>query len=366
MKHSDSISSVQLAVIIVGTVLGITILPIPRFVIEEVNTAAPLVTLVGIVICIIGILAISALGQKFSKSTLIGYSQKIMGKRLGNFFSIVVILFFIILMGLETRQFAEVLKGGLLPDTPIQISIFLIILICISISFNNVSTFAYIHFFYLPFIIAAILLVLIPSFGDVELYRLLPILGHNLNFKDYLGGTRYVIQALGNFLVISMIIPYMKNPKKSMKSSFWGLFVGGVFLWSIITMSLAVFGDKEVGNVFWPTLILARMVQVPGDVLARIDAIFIVAWIFAVFTTLLSYYFLFVRGIAEMFSLKKYRLISLIGAPLVFVIAIVPDDIYVLYSYIVNLAFFVAFSTIVYPILLLLIAKLRNIKGDAT
>lgn len=366
MKHSDSITSVQLAVIIIGTVLGITILPIPRFIIEKVNTATPLVTLVGIAICMAGILAISALGKKFSNSTLIGYSQKIIGKYLGNFFNIVVILFFIILMGLETRQFAEVLKGGLLPDTPIQISIFLIILICISIRFNNVSTFAYIHFFYLPFIIAAILLVLIPSFGDVELYRLLPILGHDLNFQDYLGGSLFVIQAFGNFLVISMVIPYMKNPKKSMKSSLWGLIIGGFFFWGIVTMSLAVFGDKEASNVFWPTLILARMVQVPGDVLARIDAIFIIAWIFAVFTTLLSYYFLFVRGIAEMFGTKKYRLISFLGSPLVFIIAIIPEDIYVLYDYLVKVTFFVAFSTIVYPILLLLIAKLRKIKGDPT
>lgn len=278
----------------------------------------------------------------------------------------IVILFFIILMGLETRQFAEVLKGGLLPDTPIQISILLIIFICIAIRFNNVSTFAYIHFFYLPFIIVAILLIIIPSIGDVEVYRLLPILGHDLNFQDYLGSARFAIQALANFLVISMVIPYMKNPNKSMKSSFWGLLIGGFFLWGIVTMSLAVFGDKEAANVFWPTLILARMVQVPGDVLARIDAIFIIAWIFAVFTTLLSYYFLFVRGVAEIFGTKKYRLISYIGSPLVFVIAIIPEDIYVLYDYIVMITFFVSFSTIVYLILLLLIAKLRKIKGDAT
>ncbi|MFP5303487.1 GerAB/ArcD/ProY family transporter, partial [Cobetia sp. SIMBA_158] len=91
--------------------------------IEKSGNAAPLASLVGISIAFIGLLGLLILGRRFSKYTFVGYSKLIVGKVFGNLFIILFLITALILIGLETRQFAEVLVGGLLPDTPIQLSI---------------------------------------------------------------------------------------------------------------------------------------------------------------------------------------------------------------------------------------------------
>jgi spore germination protein len=310
-----------------------------------------------------GLLAIVFLGKTFPNKTIISYNETILGKSMGRICSVLIILFFSLLMGLETRQFAEVVAGSLLPSTPIQVSILLMITLCATTGFQNVATFAYIHFFYMPLILLPIALVMIPAFKDIEVYHLTPILGNNPTIKEFLGGGLIVTKALLSFFVIAMVIPYMKEPKKCVKSGIWGYMIGSFFVVLIITTSLAVFGEKEIEQLVWPVLVLGRMVHVPAEILARIDAVLLISWIYGVFTTLLSYYFICVRGIGELFRFYNYRIISFIGCPIVFIIAMLPKDIYQMYDYILQITIYGVYITILYPIFLLLVAKIMKKGG---
>ena len=364
MRNSDSISSIQLAVIVISTMVGISLLILPKMVTDFVGVAAPLATLIGIVISSMGIIAFALLGKRFPKETLISYNTTILGKVVGNFFNVLFILISLILFGLEARQFAEVLAGALLPNTPFYIPILLMMFVCITINYSNVSTFAYIHFFYLPILIIPLFVVILPSFADAEQYHLFPITGHNVSAKEWFDGAKIICQGISNYIIISMVIPYMKNAKSAVKSSVWGFLVAGSFVLGSVTICLAVFGDKKILDMYWPTLVLARMVQGPSEVLSRVDAIFLTGWIFAVFTTLISYYFIYVRGVAEMFQTRKFRIISWAGTPIAFLIAFIPQDTYELYNYIRGAAFADIFLVIIYPMLLLLLAKILRKKGN--
>lgn len=362
-KHREHITPIQLASIIISTMLGVSMLAFSKFVVDGSGSGSPLASLVGAIIAFIGLLAVVLLGKRFPKKTIIGYNETILGKPLGRFINVLIILFFAILMGLETRQFAEVVAGALLPNTPIQITISMMILLCAAASLQNVATFAYIHFFYMPLILLPITIVLISAFWDIETYHLFPIIGHNSSFKEFMSGGLVVTQAILNFFVISMVIPFMKDPKKCIKSGIFGFWIGSFFVVVIVIMSLGVFGEEEMKQMFWPTLVLGRMIQVPLEILARIDALLLISWIYGVFTTLLSYYFVFVRGIGELFRFKHDRIISLVGFPVTFIIAIFPQDIYQMYDFILQVTFYGIFLTVFYPVLLLVVAKIRNKGG---
>lgn len=366
MKHTDSISSIQLAVIVAGTMIGVSLLVLPRFIVERVGTAAPLATVVGVIVSLMGLIAIGFLGKMYPKHTIVGQSKIVLGKYTGNVINSITVMIAIVFMGLETRQFAEVLKGALLPNTPIEVSIVMMIFLCASVGFSNVSNFANIHFFYLPFMVITIFLVLLFAFENVEMYHVLPILGHNVSPYNFLNAVTIICQAISNVFIISILIPYIKHPSKIVKNSVVGFLLGSLIIFLIITMSLAVFGEFEIQNMLWPTLILGRMVQVPGDILARIDAIFLITWIFATFTTLLSYYFFFVHGLAEIVGTKNYKLISIIGYPIAFIAALAPVNIYQVYNLILLTSLIGILFTIVFPILLLIIAKIRKKKGQDT
>src|SRR5690606_32408196 len=163
-------------------------------------------------------------------------NEIILGKPLGKLFSGLVILFFVLLIGIETRQFTEIVSTALLPNTPMQISIILMLILCTTTGFQSVATFAYIHFFYMPLIVLPIFIVLIPGFKDVELYHLFPITGNNPSIAGMMQGAFVAMQAILSFFVIAMVIPYMKEPSKSMKGGLWGYFIGGAFFLFIVTM----------------------------------------------------------------------------------------------------------------------------------
>ncbi|WP_281274252.1 GerAB/ArcD/ProY family transporter [Lysinibacillus antri] len=364
-KHSDSLTSTQLAIIIMGTILGVSMLAIPRAIIDKVGNAAPLASLVGIGLSSIGLLGLIYLGKRFPQHTFIGYNKIILGKTIGSLFMIVYLMLSVILIGLDTRQFAEVLVGGLLPNTPIHFSIFFMLLLCAVINYSNVSTFAYIHFFYLPLIILPLLVVILPTFKDIEYYHLLPINGHNLSLNGFMSGVVTMMGGISNYFVISMVIPYLKNPKKNAKGGIWGFFIGTFLVLLLNTVALGAFGDQKILEMMWPTLVLARMVEVPGEIVARIDAIFIISWIFAVFTTLLSYYFIVVRGVAEMINSKNYRFISVGTFLIAFLIALIPSDIYDVYNYLLFLWVGGVIFYILYVILLVVLAKVLRKKGSA-
>jgi spore germination protein len=268
---------------------------------------------------------------------------------------------FLVLLGLETRQYAEAIQGSILNNTPIHVAIVVMLFLCVTTTYQNVSTFAYIHFFYVPLILIPIVVILVFAFRDVEMYHITPLLGNEPNFKDFMTGALVVPQAIANFVVIAMVIPFMKNPMKSMKGALWGYGFGAVMILVVITITIAVFGVEEIMQMFWPTLILGRMIQVPAEILSRIDAILLISYIYGVYTTLLSYYFIVVRGICELFRFHNYRLVSILTSPIIFLVAIFPEDIFTMYRYLLAITKYGMNPLLLYPFILLFIASIRGV-----
>ncbi|QBK25919.1 GerAB/ArcD/ProY family transporter [Ureibacillus thermophilus] len=361
-KHTDLISSIQFAGIIASTIIGVTLLVLPRIIVTEVGEAAIIVSITGLMISFISLMALILLGKKYPNHTIMGCNRMLLGKFIGTFFNCLIVILAIIIMSFEVREFAEVLANGLLPNTPIEISIILMIIVCALAGFHNVSTFAYIHFFYLPFILIPMILFFL-AFEDIKVYHFLPILGHNLSFKEFMHGALNMASAITNFYVIAMLSPYIKDYNKSLKHGIWGFFLGGVTIIYTIVVSLGVFGVVELHKIYWPVLSLSRIIEIPGEVLSRVDAIVLINWIFAVFTTLLSYYFVIVRGTAEIFRTDKYHFIATLMVPVVFIVALVPNNIYEIYRYGIKVAGFAMILYIILPISLLIIGRFRKKVG---
>ncbi|RKQ28552.1 GerAB/ArcD/ProY family transporter [Oceanobacillus halophilus] len=364
-KPSDKVTNLQLAFIIISTMLGVSMLGLTHFTVRGAGNAAPFASLVGIFIAFIGLMGYVLIGRRFTKDTLVGYNESILGKPIGRLCSFLIVIVFLALTGLETRQFAEAVQGSILPNTPMHISIIAMILLFATTSFQRVDTFASIHFFYVPLILIPIIIVVAPAFRDIEIYHMTPILGNDPTWGGFMNGALAVTQAIGNFVVIAMVIPFMKYPKKSWKGAVGGFWIAGFIVIFMTTMTVAVFGENEIKKMYWPLLNLGRMITIPGEVLSRIDAVLLVSWVYGVFTTLLSYYFLVVRGVCGIFRFHHYRVVSLITAPIIYGIAIFPRDIYTLYDYIRMFSSYGVVPLLVYPFFLLCISIIRKKKGGS-
>jgi len=358
MEDTREVTTLQATTILISTIIGVGVLTLPLFAVQAGETGAPLVTLSGIVLGAIGLFILTLLGIRHPQKTIINYSEEIVGKWMGRFCSLFVIIFFFSLTALAAREFGEVVVAAVLKETPLEITVIVMLLLACLSSRNNINTFAYIHNFYVPIILAPGLIIVALSLKNGNILYLRPLIGSSL--KDMFAGMLTISALFQGSFIITMIIPSMKEPKTAMKASFWGIFVSGGLYLLIVIATVAVFGTEEIKQIFWPTLELARTTTVPGNILQRLDVIFLAVWVTAVFTTLFSSFYFTTFSIKQLFSLNDHKMLSYFLLPFVFISAMLPEDILQMYDVIQYIGRAGLLITILYPGLLLIIDFLRS------
>lgn len=362
MEYPRQITVIQTTAILISTIIGVGVLPLPRFAVLAADTGAPLVTLLGIVLAFIGLWLIAILGMRFPNQSIIRYSEEILGKWISRIGSVLIIVFFTVLTALTAREFGEVVITSVLRRTPLEVTVIVMLLLATISTRNNITVFAYIHSFYLPLILAPGLLVVALSLKNANVLNLQPIWGNDPS--GMLTGVLTVAALFQGSFILTMVIPEMRRPEKAMKASLWGILIAGGYYFLKVVATVAVFGSEEVKLLLWPTLELARTTSLPAAVLERLDAVYLIVWVTAVFTTLFSSYFLTVHAISELFYLRDHKMFSLFILPFIFVIAMLPQNVVQMYQIIEVISRAGLLITIVYPAVLLVVAVVRKKKGD--
>ena len=361
MEYPKKITAIQTAIITASTTIGVGILALPRFAVESADTGAPLITFLGTILAYLGVIVISILGMRFPDKSIIQYSEEIVGKWVARFFSIFIICFFAVLSSLVAREFGEVVVTSVLRETPLEVTVIVMLLLASLSTRNTITTFAYIHHFYFPLILAPALVIVMTSLKNANLLFLQPIMGNQPNGM-FLGLLTVAALYQGSF-ILTLVIPAMREVGKALKASIYGLGIAGGLYIAIVIANVAVFGPQEIKNLIWPTLELAKMTSLPGQVLERLDAAFLAVWVTAVFTTLFSSYFFTVYALKELFRLMDHKIFSFILIPIIFLIAMQPQNILNLYHVVEFVGRLGLLLTIGYPILLLVTAMIRKVKG---
>ncbi|RFU66695.1 GerAB/ArcD/ProY family transporter [Peribacillus glennii] len=361
MDTPKKITDIQTASIVISSIIGVGVLPLPLFAVRAGNTAAPIVTLIGIAISLFALFIITVLGMRHPNKTIFGYSEEILGKWLGRFCNIFVILFFALLTALGSREFGAVVTTAILRETPIEVTVLVMLLLAAITSRNDLNTFAYIHTFYLPVIISPVVIIVVLSLQNANALYLQPLLGNDIG--DMFKGSLTIASLCQWSFVLTIIIPLMLNPKRAMRTGMTGLLIAGGILLMLVVASVAVFGAEETKKLLWPTLELARTTTLPGDLLQRMDVVFLTVWVTAVFTTLLSGYTFICHALSGLFRLRDHKIFSFSLLPIIFVLSMLPGNLLQMYKVIEFVGRFGLIVTIGYPCILLAIDLIRNKRG---
>ncbi|MFT4415034.1 GerAB/ArcD/ProY family transporter [Fredinandcohnia humi] len=358
MEYPREITVIQATTIVISTIIGVGLLALPLFAVRTADTGAPLVTLMGIAIASIGLGLLTILGMRYPRKSIILYGEDILGKWVGKLSSMFIILFFAILTGLTSREFGAVVITAILKKTPLEVTVIVMLILAALSTRNDMNVFAYIHNFYLPIILAPGLIVVALSLKNANTLYLFPILGNEKG--NYLIGAFTIAALFQGSFIFTMVIPYMRYPKKAMKATIWGMIIAGGLYFLIVIATVAVFGPGEITQLLWPTLELARTTSIPGNILQRLDIVFLSVWVTAVFTTLFSSYMFTVHSISQLFGLRDHKMLSFFILPIVFVIAMIPQNILHLYDVIETVGRLGLIITIGYPALLICIDLLKK------
>jgi spore germination protein len=359
---SRQITMIQASAIVVSTIIGVGVLPLPLFAVRAADSGAPLVTFLGMLLAFVGLVLISLLGMRFPNKSIVQYSEDIIGKWPAWIGSVFIIGFLAVLTSLAAREFGEVVITSVLTQTPLEVTVLVMLLLAAISTRNNITTFAYIHHFYFPLLLGPALLIVALSLKNSDVINLQPIWGNDQ--AGWLGGILTIAALFQGSFVLTMVIPAMRRPEKAMMASIWGILIAGGLYVTIVTATVSVFGSEETKNLLWPTLELAKATSLPANVLERLDAAFLAVWVTAVFTTLFSTYFLAIKEMSKLFRLRDHKMFSFFLLPVVFFMAMLPQNILHMYEIIQHVGRIGLYITIVYPGILLIIAMIRKKRGD--
>lgn len=360
MHRPRSISAIQTAAVLASTAIGVGVLPLPLFAVRTANSGAPLITVLGILVGLAGLTIAAILAMRHSDQSLVEYSESLLGKPLAWFGNTLVIVFFAVLTSLAAREFGSVVVTTTLHQTPIEVTVFIMLLLAAVSARYDVRTFAYIHQFYLPIILAPALFIVIISFTNYEMTNVMPLLGNETS--GVVRGILTIAALLQGSFVITLVVPYMRQPRKAWKAGICGLTIAGTLYLIIVIAAVSVFGAEEVKLMLWPTLELAKATSLPANILERQDAWFMSIWVTAVFTTLLSSYYVTVHTLGTLIRLHDHKMLPLFLLPFIFAASMLPDNVLQLYTIIEIIGLHGLWITIGFPLLLLAVSFIRRSK----
>lgn len=372
--NTNVITPQQSTSVIASTILGVGVLTLPRYT-AEAREAAWLVLILSGLLTLFAIYIITKLGQRFPNRTIVDYSAHILGSRrvawigkgLAAPISILFIVFWFVATAVITRTFGEVIVTTVLRNTPLEVIILTMLLATLCFIMFEVEVLARFNEILFPFIIVPGLFIAAVSFQNARIDNLLPLF--TIDWATFLKSVFKTSAAYLGFSVIILFMAYSQDNGKIVKANLTGVGIPA-FVYVIVNLAgLAVFGYEELNLLVWPTLELVKSVEFPGLILERVESLFLAIWVAAVYTTVGNLFYASCMATAQFLPFRRKdtarRWIAVLFLPLLYIIALQPQNIFELFSWLEMIGYVGFFASYMLPLILYILALIRR-KGRKT
>jgi spore germination protein KB len=297
------ISASQLFILMVLFELGTSLLlPVAM----EAKQDAWLAILLGMVGSFVLFLVYHKLYSYYPDLLPTEYMQKILGKAMGTVLAFLYILYFIYDVARVLRDIGEMLLTFAYPDTPLFIANALLILVIIYTVRKGIEVIARSGeiFFIFIYILAVTGFILIVCSGLIDFKNLQPVLEEGILPVLKVVSTQILYFPYGEAIVFTMILPYLKNPKKAKVTMLCATGLTGINLTITMIINISVLGVDLTARSQFPLLSTVQSIQV-ADFLERLDVFFMLALVIGGFFKISVLFYAAVIGTANLFKIKS-------------------------------------------------------------
>jgi spore germination protein (amino acid permease) len=352
------LSNKNLFFLIIQAQIGIGILGLPYILYNDVQQDGWMSLLIAGALAQGVIIILVALSKTSPKETFYDLNLRLLGNLLGKILNMSYVLYFISFSMLLMILVTDVINTWILHQTPRWAIILLLLMAASYIAKEQLLTISRAFLFFSFLFVGLIFLLIIVYPQDVHFGRLLPI--GSKGFMEIVKASPNAFVSLIGFELILFIMPFIKNPKKSLiVLSFANLFTVILYLFLFITCVI-YFSGMQFSLIQEPLLYLFRGLSF--EFIEKIDIIFLSFWIVPISTTLVIQLFNASLGVQKLFSIQRKTSVYLISFILLG-IGLLP----VSFGARETLSRIMIYLNIIFvfliPTLLLMIAKLKGKKG---
>ncbi|MCF6094469.1 spore germination protein [Microaerobacter geothermalis] len=357
----DRISGSQLALIVLGVIVGVGILNLPRTVTETAKTDGWIAVIIGGMISILAVLLISLLTTRFPGKSMVEFVNLLLGKWIGSILILGYVLYFFVFAGVVARQFVEVVKLFLLPKTPIEVLIIAMLLTCAYPVLHGINIIARLNEFIMPLALFFLLFVFVFLFRDAKWDNLLPFLGEG--WLPIIEGVPNTFFSYLGFEVILFMIPYMEQPRDAGKMASTGVAVSMVLYLVIVVFAIATFGAEDLQQLMYPTLSMVQYIMVPGAFIERFESVLMSVWIPLAFTTINVLFFTGSLAMNKLTGMNDHRIYVILALPVIYISSLIPNNVAEISDFMEIFSYYGSILALGVPLLLWGIAWIRKKRG---
>lgn len=357
MLEKGRISSFQLSVLLVGFVLGSSIIITPG---GDAGHDAWIAIALGLMEGSLIALIFTALVLRFKDKTIIEINDLVFGKVIGKLISVLFLWYFLHLGALVLNDYVHFFRLELYPATPRTVMLLIIMLVCASTVNRGIEALARCSLILVPLTISVIFLVtmfLIPHFN---LNNLMPIL--DLPIGKLLWSAHSVASfPFAESVVFVMILAFLNKSEKGGRAVSKVLIIAGLVLIIASIRNSAVLGPM-VAAYNYPSYQAVQVIDI-RDIFTRLEILVAINFITMGFLKISVLLYGTVLGLAQVLNLQSYRPIILPVGILMVILALtnVANTIELFdFTHKIYPIYAVPFQIII-PLITLIIAKLRQL-----
>ncbi|MFE8700145.1 Ger(x)C family spore germination protein [Cytobacillus sp. FJAT-54145] len=318
------ITEKEIAYAVPSMVIGVGILTLPRLLATTTKTDGYIALLVAGGLSIIITWLIAALPSRFPGQSFYSYTGRIATKPVALLLTIGISLYFLALTSYLIRVVSMVAKQYLFDITPLEVIAFLFLLIIIYGGAGGSIGVLRLNLMFVPIILLISFTVVLFNIGLMEFQNLYPFLKSDL--KSYFVGIKDSHFAFAGTGILLFYISLVKQPIKVPKYAGLSMVIPTILYLIIHLSCILVFSYSVTGTLLYPTIELAKEVQIPGGFFERFESIFFTVWIMAIFNTTLMAFDISILALSSVVTSWSRMTWIYILSPIAFVMAMLPQN----------------------------------------
>lgn len=362
MLEKGKISAFQLGILMYPTIIATAIFALPgitaKYAMNDLWLSPIWASLVGFLTVHI----VFRLHRFYPKQTIIQYSKHILGWIPGKALGFVYVFFYLHFTGLLVREYAEFVVGSFLSETPISLVIGSMVLVCAFAVRGGLEVIGRANMLFFPILVLTIIALLLLLLPEMDPKNIFPLMEHGI--MPSITGAIIPQGWFSDFFILSFFLPFLTDVEKGRK---WGMISALSIMLTMVFANLVplfLFGETIDGYTY-PLISAVGYVQI-ADFFENLESFVMAIWILGAFVKVSVFYYATVLGTAQWLHLSDYRPIVL---PLGFLAVLfsfwsLPSFVELSHFFTFAFEFYVLLIQTLIPLLLLLIAVIRNRKAS--
>ncbi|MEK3907605.1 GerAB/ArcD/ProY family transporter [Oceanobacillus sp. FSL W7-1309] len=321
----DKIQNRDIMIALPSMLIGVGILPFPRILAEDTRFSDGWIVILfsGAIVTAIA-WCVAKLAANFPNQSFLDYSSSLVTKPVAVFFTFLFTVQGVALTAFEVRSIAEISHQYLFNRTPMEVVALTFLLVVVYAVANTRGGIFRLNAMFLPIIFITTGLLVLFSIPFMGWHNVLPMFKTDL--QGYLQGSLKTTLSYTGVGILFFYISLVKEPKHVAKYTVIGMSWVIILYVFIFVTCIAVFGELTTANIRFPLIELAKSIEIPGGFFERIESIFFVIWIMAIFTTTAMAFDVGVLALSSILpKVKKIHLLFVL-TPLIFAVAMIPRD----------------------------------------